>query len=276
MKKTLLLALTLFAASLAFAASVPISVDLKMDEIDYVAGERVRAVIDVKNMSPYKVSVGYANSEDRLFVEIFRAHDMSELDRAVEKPFTAEFMIKSNEGQKLETFLADHFALREPRRYLARPVLVHHGKRYEGQYRAFDIVPGIELSHALQQFKKDPGLSRDFTLVHWTRQGHEHLFLTASDRGSSNRQYVTTDVGPLMRINRPTISILPNGEVIVLHRAGPDMFIRSEFWSMPQRLYLNSRQSVNDPETAAQTRVKELYDDQGGVEAVDRPWWKFW
>ena len=55
-------------ATALFAETVEIKVDLKMDSLDYVAGERVRAVVDVANSSPDKVSVGYSNSEDTLFV----------------------------------------------------------------------------------------------------------------------------------------------------------------------------------------------------------------
>lgn len=271
----LLLALSAPAAVLS-APQSPISVDLRMDEIDYVVGERIRGVIDVKNMSPETVSVGRATSKDRLFVEVFRASDMLELERTTTKPFVAPFRVDMNEGQKLEVLLADHFALREPRRYLARPVLVHGNLRYEGQYRAFDIVPGLHVANALQMFSNRAGLNREFELVRWARKGREHLFLSATDSGASTRQWRTTDVGVMMKITKPTLSILPNGEVIVLHRSGPEHFIRSEFWSLPDALEFHTREQVQDPETAGQSRVQEMYDKAGGVKAAERPWWKFW
>ena len=227
-------------------------------------------------MSPYKVSVGFSNSVDRLFVEVYRSVDMSQLERNSMRPFVSPFRVNPNEGQKLEVFLGDRYPLRESRRYLARPVLVHGGVRYEGQYRAFDVVPGLSITTALQQFANRPGLSRNFALVHWPRKGHQHLFLTAWDEGADARKWVTTDVGPMMRITKPTVSVLPSGEVIVLHRGGPESFIRSEFWSLPDALEFRTRELVHDPETAGQNRVQEMYKKQGGVKAVDRPWWKFW
>lgn len=277
MKKMLwcLLAMTGLGAFAALDVS-PISVDLKLDEIDYVVGERIRAVVDIKNMSPETISVGRATSKDRMFVEVYRASDMLELERTTDRPFVAPFRIDMNEGQKLETFLADHFALNEPRRYLARPVLVHGRKRYEGQYRAFDIVPGIRVTGAMQMFANREGLSREFELVRWSRQGREHLFLTARDGGTSSRKWRTTDVGVMMKITKPIVSILPGGEVVVLHRTGPDHFIRSEFWSLPDALEFHTRELVQDPDTVGQSRVQEMYDKQGGVKAAARPWWKFW
>lgn len=253
-----------------------ISVDLKLDELDYVSGERVRGVVDVKNMAPEVVSCGFPDSRDLLIVEVFRASDMMQLDSVATKPFVAPFKIGSNQGQKLELFLADYYPLREPSRYLARPVLVHNGLRYVGQYRAFDIVPGMPSGGAMQMFSNRPGLTREFELVLWSRKGREHLFVTARDSGVSDRKWRTTDVGSMMKITKPTISILPTGEVVVLHRTSSDDFIRSEFWSMPDAIEFRSRQLVQDPETAGQNRVQEIYKESGGVKAKGRPWWKFW
>ena len=275
MKKTLSL-LAALAAWVACAATSSISVDLKLDEINYVAGERIRGVVDIKNLSPETVSVGYEGSPDRFFIEVFVSADLEQLERGVRRPFVAPFLLKSNEGQKLEVFLADHYPLRESRRYMARPVLVHGGIRYEGQYRSFDVVPGMKVAEATQMFGNRPGLSREFTLLHWTRSGREHLFVSCRDLGTSDRKWLTWDVGPLMRITKPLVSVLQGGEVIVLHRTGPDTFIRSEFWSMPDAVEFRSRESVQDPETAGQNRVKEMYRDKGGVKPVNRPWWKFW
>lgn len=278
MKKIIAAMLCAIAPCVLRAAPSEISVDMKLDESDYVAGERVRAVVTIKNLSPDPISVGFPVSKDRFFVEVYRSHNMSELSRMRDTPFVAKFRLDSNEGQKLETFLADHFALGECCRYLARPVLVHNGARYEGQYRAFDVVPGMEMGGALQIFdpKCAEGLSREFKLVHWARKGREHLFVTSEDKGARTGKWITYDVGALMKITKPTISILPTGEVVVIHRTNPDQFIRSEFWSLPNALELRTRQLVQDPETAGQTSIQQLYDAGGGVKPSDRPWWKFW
>ncbi len=264
---------------LCAASLSEISVDLAMDERDYVSGERIRAVIDVKNMSPDKLSVGYSNSRDQLVVEVFKASDKVMLDR-VGKPraFVSAFSLKSNEGQKLETFIGDHYPLEEPRSYLARAVFVHNGYRYEGPYRAFSVVNGMKITSAKQMFKGIENKSRRFDLLRWPRKNVEHIFLSAVDEfpDGSTRSLGTTDIGAMLRITKPTISILPQGEVIVLHRNGADSFVRSEFWSLPDVLHLHNRMAVADPATAAQTRIQELYKKEGGVKPVARPWWKFW
>ncbi len=276
MKEFISLALASLISVSSIAAMVEISISLKLDNADYVSGERIRGVVDVANSSPESVSVGYGYSEDKLFIEVYRSGGEGNLEKLGNGAFVSPFRVDSNEGQKLETFLGDHYYLRDAGHYLARPVLLHNGVRYEGQPRAFGIVPGMKAATALQMFSNSDGLRREFQLLFWNRKGKEHLFLSAVDSGTSTRKWMTTDLGPMLKLSPPKISVLRSGEVIVLHRYNRDQFCRSEFWSLPDALELNSRELVMDPETAGSERIKELYKESGGVKPVDRPWWKFW
>ena len=276
MKRLLAFVFCLLSSVLtAQAETSEIRVDLKLDGSDFVSGERIRGVVNIVNPSPTKISVGYSNSKDRFFVEVFRASDMTQLSKVSKHSFVARFSVGSSEGQKLETFLGDHYALREPSRYLAKPVLVHGGMRYEGTLRAFDVVDGIRITGAMQMFKGRAGLQREFSLVYWSRNHSEHLFLTAKDGGTSDRPWETRDLGPLLRIDKPSISIMPKGEVVILHRLNQDQFVRTEFWSLPDALEFRIREAVGDPETAGTARVRELYKE-GGIKPKENPWWKFW
>lgn len=276
MKKLLSFFSLLASAGAVFAASTSeIKVDLKFDYADYIAGERVRGVVNIANSSPDKVSVGYSNSEDIFFIEVFRASDMKQLQRTYRRPFVSRFRVDSGEGQKLETFLADHYDLKTPSRYLAKPVLVHDGVRYEGTLRAFDIVDGVKITGAMQMFANRRGLQREFSLLYWSRNHSEHLFLAARDAGVSTKSWETRDLGALLRLEKPSISILKTGEVVVLHRLNQDQYVRSEFWSLPDALEFRVREAVQDPATAGTARVRELYKS-GGVAPKVNPWWKFW
>ena len=282
----------LYVPAALFAQTSEIKVNLKLDGADFVSGERIRGVVDIANSSPDTVGIGgkfnvwgYEGSNrvvtatydvnDRFLVEVYRASDMHQLTKVSKSQFVANFAVESSEGQKLEVFLGDHYGLREPSRYLAKPVLVHKGVRYEGAARAFDIVEGVKIGGAMQLFKNRPGLQREFSLVYWSRNHSEHLFLVAQDSGTSTRKWETRDLGAILRIDRPSISVLPTGEVVVLHRLNMDNFVRSEFWSLPSALEFRMRETVRDPETAGTARVRELYKE-GGVKPKSNPWWKFW
>lgn len=276
MKRILAFAFFASVATALVAANSEITVGVKMDHLDFVVGESVGAIVNVMNVSPDEISVGYADSKDRFFIELFRSPDMRQVERVTSGPFVSPFRLKPNEGLKLATRLGDVYDMRHPGRYLARPVLVHEGIRFEGQMRAFDIVPGMQLSTALQMFSNHEGLRREFELLKWSRGGRDHLFITAHDGVPGGKSWQTTDLGEMMKITKPTVSIMPNGEVIVLHRIDPDNFIRSEFWSVPDGIEFYRRELIQDPETAGSQRVREMYQESGGVKPKENPWWKFW
>ncbi len=276
MKNLLTLAVLLLARAAFAATPSEIVVDLKLDESRYVCGERVRGVVEIRNMSPDTLSVGYPDSQDRFFIELHRSSDLHQLDRPEGRAFVAPFRIKSNQGLKLEVYLGDIYDFTVQGNFQARPVLVHNGTRYVGLPRAFGVEPGFKMKSAVQMFKNRDNLSRVFELVNLSRRGTPHLFLTARDEGSSSSRWPTVDLGPLLRSTPPTVSILAGGEVIVIHRNAPDSFVRSEFWSMPKALDFRTRQMIRDPETAGQQSVREMYNRGDKIKAQPSPWWKFW
>ncbi|MGN0852437.1 MAG: hypothetical protein ACI4Q3_03570 [Kiritimatiellia bacterium] len=270
--------MSLLAAGMGIAAPLPteLTVQLKLDQQEFVIGERVRAVVSVENASSDVIDARKDTSPDRMSIELYRASDRHQFAKRSSGPFVAPFALLSGEGQKLETFLADHFPFDETTRYLARAVLVHDGTRYESALKSFTVVPGLRIGGALQMFAGHDGLKREFELAHWGRDRVEHLFLKVRDTGTANRRWQTTDVGAFLRVTRPKISILPSGEVVVLHRITQDSFVRTVFWSLPEAFEFHEHEQLLDPDTAGSARVKELYQEAGGVEPVRKAWWKFW
>ena len=148
--------------------------------------------------------------------------------------------------------------------------------RFESSLKSFDVVPGLHCANALQMFSNREGLRRNFELVHWGRDQVEHLFMKARDEGISTRRWRTTDLGPVIRVKPPVISVMQTGEVVVLHLATQGKFLYSTFWSLPDILEYRGREMMSDPDVAGSERVKEFYKDTGGVEPVKKAWWKFW
>ena len=276
MKRAVLIIAMAMAAAAEAALPSEITVRLAMRGNVYVTGERIRCIVDVANASADFIDVGSKGSDDKILVELFRASDMKTYVKASKHDFTAPFTLHSGEGQKLEACLGDHFTLSEETRYLARAVLVHKGMRFESAMKSFDVVPGLNCGSALQLFKGRDGLKREFELVHWGRDQVEHIFLKARDTGAANRRWTTADLGSVIRVTEPKISVLPSGEVITLHRATQDAFIRTVFWSLPDTFEFNEHEEMLDPDVAGAERVKDLYRDSGGVEPVKKAWWKFW
>lgn len=279
MNKIILIFCALFTGVLLAATPSEIVVKLNLSQQEYVAGESIRGIVDIANSSSETIDVGHKGSEDRVFVELFRRSDMKQFDKLSKHAFVAPFAIGNNEGKRLEVRIGDHFMLTEETRYLARVVLVHRGMRFESAMKMFLVVPGLACGRALQLFKNKPGLKRDFELVHWGRDQMEHLFLKVCDKdekGTELRRWTTADLGVIIRVTPPKVSILPSGEVVTLHRATQDAFIRSVFWSLPDAFEFQEHEQMLDPDVAGAERVKALYRDSGGVAPVKKAWWKFW
>ncbi|MBR1870969.1 MAG: hypothetical protein IJ802_04010, partial [Kiritimatiellae bacterium] len=253
-----------------------ISVMLKMDNGVYIMGERIRCVVTIENASADSIDVGRKGSRDSLLIELFRASDRNQFDKQSTRPFTAPFLIHSGEGQRLEAFLGDHYAFTDESRYLARAVLVHGAMRYESAFKSFDVVPGMRLASAMQMFRSRPGLERHFEVVFTPRANSEHAFLKITDSGNASRRWPTADLGTILRVAPPKISVMPSGEIVVLHRSTQDEFIRTVFWSMPDAFEFHEHESMLDPDVAGAERVKALYMESGEVEKAVKPWWKIW
>ena len=255
-----------------------VNVVLRMTNSEYLMGERVRAEVEIRNGSTSPIIVGARDSTDFVLLELFRNDAKHSIERFSEASVTSPFVLKSGEAQTFEVFFDRNFRFEKEGRYLGRVVVVHDGLRYEGTLRAFSLVPGIRLSGALQMFSNRPGLRREFELLYWNRRRHEHLFLRATDRSESGavRVWVTSDLGTLIRVTPPKISIRDGGEVTVLHRATQDEFIRSDFWSLPDAFEFQEHARMVDPDVAGSERVKSLYEESSGVEPVKKAWWKFW
>lgn len=276
MRNQILAALAALSATAIAALPSEITVKLRMNDTEYVTGERIRCVVDIANASADFIDVGSKGSDDKLVIELYRSSDNMRYQKLSKHPFVRPFTLHSGEGQRMEACLGDHFRMDEATRYLARAVLVHAGMRFESSTKSFAVVPGLNCGGALQMFKNRPNLKREFELVHWGRDQTEHLFLKVKDTGSTNRRWTTADLGTFIRVTDPKLSVLPSGEVITLHRATQDAFIRTEFWSLPEVFEFQTHEQMLDPDVAATARVKELYQDTGGVAPVKKAWWKFW
>ena len=253
-----------------------LTVKLTLQKGDYIAGERIKAVVDVANASPDPIDARGPDAPDHLILELYRASDHYQFEKTSDKPFVEPFALLSGEGQLLDAFFAEHFPITESTRYFARAVLIHKRIRYESALKSFNVVPGLRCGGAVQMFANKEGLRREFELVHWGRDQVEHLFLKATDAGISTRSWTTTDLGPYLSMTRPKVSVLPSGEVVTLHRSTQDAFTRTEFWSLPDVFEFNTHELMLDPDVAGAARVKELYKESGGVEPVKKAWWKFW
>lgn len=244
----------------------PLSVGISFDLGAYILGEEIPARVLVRNNTPQTVTLGRGQTPAGVLVlsrtndSLRRTLSMRDPNGCLPKPLT----LGPNEEKVYDIDIAACVNLIEEGTYFVTFGAILNGMRYETKIKTLEVVPGSVISEGLQLFSKDPGRQRHFTLVRWPRQHVDRLFLRIQDT-PDGRTFKTVMLGAYLPIARPRLNIAPNGEIVILHRATPDYYVRNVFWSLPNEFVRRSTQNLLDPATADTARLKGM---QGDLEEV--------
>ncbi len=267
--RTLLLAAALLPAlapaQIAGAAAEkrlgPVSVGLALDASSYVLGENINVRVLVRNNTPQPLTLGKGDQPSGVF-EVTRANDTQRRNLArdprgcLPRPLT----LKPGEERVFDLNLTVAANLREQGKYFVAFGAIVNGIRYDTQLKAIDIVPGGVILEGTQLFANDPKRQRHLTLVRWPRGHIDRLFLRVEDT-PDGRRFPTVMLGAYLPLVKPKLNIAPNGEIVLLHRATPDYYVRNVFWSLPGEFVRRSTQDLLDPATADAARLNGLRGD---------------
>ena len=266
----LLLTLTALLPLAAHAAEgpkrlAPVSVGIAIESGSYVLGETLPVRVLVRNNTPAPLTLGKGDHPAGAF-EVIRHGDPQQRNLAREpkgylpKPLT----LKPNEERVFDLDLSVAADLSRQGKYLVTFGAIVHGVRYDTQPKAVDIVPGSVVLEGTQLFSNDPTRQRHFTLVRWPRDHVDRLFLRVQDT-PDGRFFPTVMLGAYLPLVTPRLNISPAGEIVVLHRATPEFYVRNVFWSLPAEFVRRSTQSLLDPATADTERLNGMRADLDAI-----------
>ena len=266
----LLLALTALLPLAAPAAEgpkrlAPVSVGIAIESGSYVLGETLPVRVLVRNNTPAPLTLGKGDHPAGAF-EVIRHGDPQRRNLAREpngclpKPLT----LKPNEERVFDLDLSVAADLSRQGKYLVTFGAIVHGIRHDTQPKAVDIVPGSVVLEGTQLFANDPTRQRHFTLVRWPRDHVDRLFLRVQDT-PDGRFFPTVMLGAYLPLVTPRLNISPSGEIVVLHRATPEFYVRNVFWSLPSEFVRRSTQSLLDPATADTERLNGMRADLDAI-----------
>ena len=248
----------------------------------YLVGEPIVADVRIHNRTTraFEVKKGLAGSQVTL--RITRGEDQGSIEPFDPQAVMAEVILETTAVWEGRVEINRYFPVREPGRYLVRLVTVHAGTRYESSPRSFDVVPGLELATVAQVFPGQPPRQRKMRLVYWVRSQMEELFLEVKDEPEAH-VWRTYSLGPVLRTTAPTVDIAPDGMLSIIHRATPDVFVKTQIKSEETTVTFLGQEKLLDPVASASRRMlpfqKMAMDD-----AMDRReksknkggWWRFW
>lgn len=238
----------------------PVSVGLSLEPWAYVIGEEIAARVLVRNNTAQPITLGRGQSPAGVLT-LSRVNDPLRRPLATDprgclpKPLT----LQPNEEKVFDIEISQSVTLEEGSYFITFGAVLH-SMRYETQVKTLEIVPGTPVAEGLQLFTRDPGRQRHFKLVRWPRQKIDRLFLRVQDT-PDGRTFKTVMLGAYLSVVKPRLNIAANGEVIILHRATPDYYVRNVFWSIPDEVVRRSSQSLLDPATADSARLKGMQSD---------------
>lgn len=265
MKKYIFTFLTL-CSGLLFAAkddgTNPISVGLAIDEPTFIVGEDIPVRVMIRNNTPFEITLGRGETPVADF-DVYRTNANDPLPLRINRTkigLPKPLKLEANQTRHFTLKLSNAVNMHDAGTYLITFGAIYNGVRYDTESKLIQITPGMVISKGLQLFKNDPNRQRHFTLVRSSRQHVERLFLRIEDL-PDGRYFPTVMLGAYLPLVEPRLNIAANGEVVVLHRATPEYFVRNVFWSLPNDFVQRSRISIVDPSTADTARLHGLKDD---------------
>lgn len=220
----------------------------------YLTGEPVVANIRIHNRTTRAFQSRKGDADAQLTLQVTRGDDLTPLIPLEADAHIGDLTLPPGDvwGNKVD--VSRLFDVRQQGRYLVRLVTVHDGMRYESFPRAFDVVPGFEITKVLQVFPGTPATQRQLRLAYWVRNQMEEIFLQVTEKPVT-RRWRTYSLGPVIRTTAPKLDISPDGLLTIVHRATPDVFIKSQIRSEAQMVTYLGQEKLLDPVASASKRM---------------------
>lgn len=266
MKQIFSIFFLLFCAFPLFAAkddaTNPISVGMLFDYPTYIVGEEIPIHVMIRNNTPFEIVLGRGETPPANF-EVHRYYSDSAFPLRTDRSkigLPVPLKLAPNQTRNFTLKISNAVEMQKEGTYIVTFGAIYNGIRYDTESKLIHVIPGMVVSQGLQLFKNDPTRQRQFFLVRSSREQTERLFLRVEDK-PDGRFFPTVMLGAYLPLVEPRMNIAENGEIVVLHRATPEYFVRNVFWSLPKDFVHRSQISVVDPSTADSARLHGLKDD---------------
>lgn len=239
----------------------PVSVGLSFETTGYVLGEEVPLKLWVRNNTAGTLTLGKGALPSGV-LDVTRVGDLTKQSLALDPGgcLPRPLQLKAGEERTFTVDLAKAADLSVEGQYFVTFGVIVRDMRYETEIKVMEVVPGNVISEGTQFFSTQPDVQRHFKLVQWTRDRVTRLFLRIEDT-PSGKIYKTVLLGAYLPLVKPRLNIAPSGEVIVLHRATPEFYVRNVFWSLDDEFVHRSKQNILDPATADTARLNGMRAD---------------
>jgi hypothetical protein len=228
MKKltTVLMTMAALAMSAAGAENV---VDVKVIHTRWLQFEPVLANVSVKNLMDDLIIFGGDPKDERAATVSFviTKGPTEWVDRKKKGNAAGSLRVLPGDRREAQVDLTQWFDLTVMGTYLLTAVVEYGGQKFTSETARFEVENGLPIGSLKQTFSGGTP-DRLFGLRYMSRDGFERLFLRV-DEIDTGVNFGTFELGPLVRVRRPQISMETAGLVVVSHQSASDRFTRSTF-----------------------------------------------
>jgi len=214
---------------IAFApwVSAQVSVDLALDQDQFLPGESLVVGVRITNFSGQTLQLGKDN--DWLHISL-EGRDNYVVPTTTELPVEGEFNVESSKIVTRHVDVAPCFALAKPGRYTVKATvkLKDWGKEVLSKPKSFDVIAGTTL------WEQDVGVSapgasnrppevRKYALQQAIHLKRMKLYVRVTDQAGS-RVFRVFPIGPLISFSSPEHQIDKSSNLHVLYQTGAKSF----------------------------------------------------
>lgn len=218
---------------LALTVSVPADVrlHLELEQSSCLQFEGVLGVVTVRNDTDSPLLIGDASRPGRVALEFDVTREGDDIvPKGRPTPIVDNVIIKPDETRRLAVDVSRWYNMNRMGRYIVRAVLRKGHRMTHSQRQMIDIVRGLEIASKTRRVPGYADLSRTYSLRYWKRGRHEYVFLVVNEE-PSGLNYGVFQLGRIIRVSKPALSVDRKGKVEIRHQCGPDCYIRTVFKS---------------------------------------------
>jgi hypothetical protein len=223
------IAAVVWAAGLAAGGEAVVSV--RMAHTRFLQFEPVTAFVTIRNVSDDLIIFGATNDERSASLRfVVDKGPAAVVPTRREGNPAGKIRIMPDLSREVMVDLSFWYDLAAMGSHVLTAIVEYDGQRFMSAPVRFDVESGLPIGSLKQEFLDGEVPPRIFSLRYLPRERSERLFVRIDDEdGVVN--YGSYELGPLIRVTKPTIGIERGGKVTIVHESSSDRFTHSVFRS---------------------------------------------
>jgi len=235
MMKRATMALVCLLAGAHAGRATPIGLGLRVEHKQFLKFERTMVYLQMQSRLDAPLVFGHEEGNVILDLDVRRASG-ERMDPFREQPIVSAISVGGGETRTIRFDLSRWYDLSGTGRYLVKATARWKNRQFVSGSVAFDVVRGMELARVRQYLPGYDDVERIYSVRYVAREETEVAFLRV-DEAPSGTNYGVFELGPIIRLFRPTIEIGKGGRVTVTHQSRPYCYTRTAFLSARTSVY---------------------------------------